>query len=162
MRPVAPSPPNGPDMDKTNPAAEAVGGNAAMDESLFDPTKNPIANHPNYDKMAQAVQKFMDENKNGIDDRQEAGNVPQGANAAESPQPANEMGAAQQLPSLVGDPRAQAALAPLTEFFKTNGRLPDPEELKNMAAQRELTTVLGREPTKEEVMLFRAKPPKSG
>lgn len=61
---------------------------------------------------------------------------------------------------VIRDPKILRQLAPLTEFFNQNGRLPSLDELKSLAASRELHNTLGRDPTDTEVNLYRARPPK--
>lgn len=60
----------------------------------------------------------------------------------------------------LNDQATVRAMAPLAEFFKVNGRLPNPNELRSIAAARMLEKQLGRKPTETEIQLFLSKPPK--
>ena len=126
LQAIAPSPPEGADMDKKGAAISAVSAPQEIDPTMFDPTANPITKNPKYEQMASAVQTFLDENNNGIDDRAEP--------LAAAPQPPNDpAGAGAATGSLVNDPRMISALQPMTNFFKQNGRLPSIDELREMA-----------------------------
>lgn len=134
MRPVAPSPPEGADMDKKSSAQAAV----QEDEFDIDGWTPPDGMD---DEMMTIIQESFKQN------------MPQPeAQPSNTPNPPAK--------TVPGGERVNAALAPLSEFFNKNGRIPDPEELKNMAASRALVDMLGREPTQQEVDLYRASPPK--
>lgn len=135
MRPIHPSPPEGADMDKTSAMQQAVEEDIDYDNFQLPPEKE-------YEMLGR-IQDWIDNNNNGIDDRVEAA---QGANVSPSQH--------------VTDERTAGALAPLGAFFKERGRLPTPEELKDMQASQEIAQQLGRKPTPDEIKLFRAKPPK--
>lgn len=99
------------------------------------------------DQHAPQQQALIDQQRT---DPQNVGQNPQQAPAGESPQ---------EPPSqVIKDPKILRQLAPLTEFFNQNGRLPSPDELQHLAASRELHTTLGRKPTDTEVNLYRTKP----
>lgn len=123
MQPIAPSPPEGPAMDNKG-AAVTAGAQPDIDPSMFDPAKNPITAHPQYDQMAQTVQQHFA--ANGLDDAQwpiqPMANDPAGAGAGTG--------------SIVNDPQMLAALTPLTNFHRQNGRLPTLDELNQMQETR--------------------------
>lgn len=125
---IAPSPPNGPDMSNKG-AAMRAGEAPSIDPNLFDPANNPIQNHPKYQQMAQSVQDFIDNNQNGIDDRAEP-------LQAQPAQPTDPAGGGVASGTVVNDPRMLAALTPLTNFFRQNGRLPSIDELRDMEDTR--------------------------
>lgn len=143
MQPLAPSPPEGADMDKSSPMKDAV------QNSTFEVPDDWDFPEMQRDEIRGMVrQHLIDTDGDGV------GDTP--APAQPQTPPSNTPNPPQT------DARANAALAPLTDFFRQNGRIPNPEELKDMAAKRSLTDSLGRAPTDQEVMLYRATPPKSG
>jgi len=136
MRRVSP-----PTIPAHNPGAAqtAVTDDIDYDSFQFKPEKEMT--------MLSQIQKFIDTNNNGIDDRQEGGAVAVPPTDGVPPTPEQ-------------DPRIAAALGPVKEFYTQNGRLPTPEELSLVAANRQLKAQLGRDPTESELMLYRVAPPR--
>jgi hypothetical protein len=109
--------------------------------------------------MLSRIQGFIDRNNNGIDDRQE-GSAAQPATPPSEPTNAPPAPAAPSAGVPPKDPRIDAALGPVKAFHAEHGRLPTPEELAQVAAQRQLKAQLGRDPTESELMLYRTPPPR--
>lgn len=142
LKQVAPSPSAGP---ANNPgAAQQV----VSQEPEFDPTTHVLA-PDKQSKMLEHIQGWIDENHNGVDDRQEGAAMQGNASAP----PAN-------MDNEHVPPGAQAALAPIAEFYKQNGRMPTSEELRNQATANLLQAQLGRPPTPTEIQIYQQKPEK--
>lgn len=160
LRELAPSPVNGP------APVRSAAQRAVQEQPDFDPDKYQIPPEKEQLMLSQ-IQAWIDENHNGIDDRQESGGAASSANPAVQPIPAappeqqaTPAAAPAQAPTLNNDPRVNGALSPVADFFKANGRMPTYEELQRQGAKREVTQVLGREPTDEEINLYMMAPAK--
>lgn len=138
MRELAPSPPNGP-KQVTSPATAAVQATPNFDNLQIAPDKRQLM-------LTQAAE-FLNQFKQ----------QPPASAAApvQAPPPANG-----RQTQIVRDQSTARAMAPLAAFFKERGRLPNPNELRAMAAARQLEVQLGRKPSDTEVQLFLTKPPK--
>lgn len=140
MRELAPSPPGGP-ANRPGAAQRAVAAEPDFDNFQISPDKQGA--------MLQQAQEFIDqygEAQQGLIDKQR-----QSARPSQPSQPTTQR---------VSDQKLTRGLAPMAEFFRTNGRLPTPEELRSLTAAKILAEQLGRTPTDTEVELFLAKPPK--
>ena len=135
MRELAPSPASGPAPVRGHAmaATQDQPDMSWLDNHQLDPEKE--------NKMLDNIQGWIDANNNGIDDRTE-GSSPEQQGAK------------------VDDPRAMAALSPLADFYRENGRLPNMEELQHRGATNQVKAQLGRDPTPDEVNLYRQQPPK--
>ena len=158
MREIAPSPANGP-ANNPGPALQAASATmtptpapAPAPQQTAAPQAQPqggmadqLKQSPRYQEMLQQVSQFIDqvgpEQQNMID------------------QSRQQQQAARQQKIPANSPEAQA-LAPLAKFFKSNGRLPTPDELRQVSAMDALRQQLGREPTQTELQLWVSKPPK--
>lgn len=153
MRELAPSPVNGP----ANVRSHAQ--RAMQEQPDFDYDNYQIPPEKEA-KMLSQIQGWIDENNNGVDDRKEAAQA--AAPGAPAPAPmAPPVPAAPATASAAAPPaRVAAALTPIAEFYKANGRMPTPEELQRQAAKREVSVTLGREPTDDEILLYMTAPAK--
>lgn len=144
LRELAPSPPNGPSFKRIDAGTDAT---EQLPQEMFDPN-----NHQIPDAQRQQMLAMIDQHLASQQQQQQP----------EQPAPGQPMppGAPQQGMTQVTDQRTLDALAPLADFFKENGRMPNPEELKNAAAANQLKQTLGRQPTNTETALYRAPPPK--
>ena len=152
MRQLAPSPANGP---ANKPGAAVQAASATMTPAPAQapaPQGQPegggtpqssIRQSPQYQDMLAQVSQFIEQ----VGPQQQ--NMIDGMRQQEI----------QKTTIKAGSPEAQA-LAPLAKFFKENGRLPNPDELRQATAMDTLRTQLGREPTQTELQLWQAKPPK--
>lgn len=153
MRQLAPSPPGGP-ANKPGAAQQAVSQATAADASPsgdnFDPESVKLP--PEMEaQLRQKATEFLDQvgpDQQAQIDRERASQAPA------APQEGTAV--------VVDDERTKAALGPMADFFKKNGRLPTPEELGSLGARRELISDLGREPSETEVRLYMSKPPRTG
>lgn len=130
MRGIQPS--GSPPAPADKPGAAIKAGQAPIN---FDIPQDAQARH------LDRIQKFIDANHNGVDDRQE-GQQTQGT------------------PPVAGNSSVSAALNPLSQFFRSNGRAPNVDELHHFIASKQLEQSLGRAPSDTEVMLYRSRPPK--
>ena len=162
LRELAPSPVNGPAPVRGH-AQRAV-----QEQPEFDPDKYQLPPEKEQMMLSQ-IQAWIDENNNGIDDRMEGGaaaspNSPAAAQvpAAAPAQPTPAAAPAQPAATtrVEGNGRVNAALSPMADFFKANGRMPTYEELQRQGAKREVAQVLGREPTDDEINLYMMAPAK--
>lgn len=122
-------------------ATPAQGAPAAAPDQGFDPMGHEL--HPDAQSgMLQKVQGFIDQygqqQQDMIDQSGQDGGQGQ----------------------VIEDQATLRALAPMADFFKENGRLPSPDELKSMAASNQLSQTLGRKPSDTEVSLWMEKPPR--
>lgn len=148
LQQLAPSPPTGPAMDNPGTGQTAV----ATQPQMQQPAPQAPAAEFNLDSyqvpdekrqmMLAKAQEFIDR----IGPQQQ-----QMIEQERAKSPGTQ---------IVRDPKIINALSPLADFFKKNGRLPNPEELRAVAATRVLTQELGREPNDTEVRLYLAKPAK--
>ena len=143
MRQLAPSPANGP-ADAPGAAMQAVAQGIPAQQPQAAPGQAG-GGDDRRGAMLQKVQQFLDQvgpqQQQMIDQERQAANPQQAI-------PANSVHA--------------KALAPMADFFRQNGRLPNIEELRALSATRMLAEQIGRKPSDTELQLFMSKPPKFG
>ena len=151
MRQLAPSPPTGP-ANKPGAALQAMQPPAPINVQTTQPAQvaapvgQPISQHPAYNDMLQQTQAFLQQ----IGPGQQS--LIDGARAAQQQSQATVIPA---------DSPVAKALGPMAQFFKQNGRLPSPDELRNLSVSTQLEQQLGRSPTKTELELYLMKPPRA-
>lgn len=152
LRALAPSPPEGADMDKPSIVADAF--------KLSTPSQTTPAptNEPNYDNY----QMHPDKRSALLSQASEFMDQYGGQQQSNIHDPRPEMGGPGGVPDntsdYINDPKLTEALQPLATFYHTNGRLPTPAELHDIKVTRLLADELGREPTATEKRIYLMKP----
>lgn len=148
LKQVAPSPANGP-ANKPGAAQQAMQPQQGLDPATYQHPPEQTAAMLAMIQQHLAKQAPQQQQGAPVDPNQaDPSNV---ANAGATPQNPQ----AGQVP-----PSAQAALAPIADFYKQNGRLPTAQELKDQAATNLLQQQLGRPPTPTELAVYQQQPQK--
>lgn len=145
LRELAPSPPQGP-AQRPGAAQQAM-----TQEPDFDGFQIPADKQTAMLQQAgQFIEQFGAKQQEMIDREKQPRGLQKAGGGAQMPAPTQR----------ITDQRIVRGLAPMAEFFRANGRLPSPDELRQLSITRMLTQQLGRAPTPTEIQLYLTKPPK--